>query len=110
MIYDQMQIQIKRDQIYVDTRTENTLPRILSIFDLIHPSFIFRLIQIIVVLALSFLMAFGLLLALVLRMVTIWQHRNEILVALVRRTNQDEVGTGTPSEHDGNHKHITFQA
>ena len=85
----------------MDTRTENTLPRISSIFDFIHPSFMFRLFQIIVVLALSFLMAFGLLLALVLRIVAIWQHRNEILVALVRRTNHDEVETGTPSEHDG---------
>ena len=91
--------------------TENTLPRILSTFEFIHPSFIFRLFQIIVLLALSFWIAFGLLLIeLVLRIVTIWQHRNEILVALVRRTNQDEVGTGTPSEHDGNDKHITFRA
>ena len=94
----------------MDTRTENTLPRILTIFDFIHPSFIFRLFQIIVLLALFFWIAFGLLLALVLRIVTIWQHRKEILVALVRRTNHDEVGTGTPSEHDGNDKHTTFQA
>ena len=83
-----------------------TLPRILTIFDFIHPSIIFRLFQIIILLKLFFWIAFWLLLALVFRIVTIWQHRSEILVALVRRTNQDEVGTGTPSTHDGNDKHI----
>ena len=39
------------------------------------------------------------------RIVISWDDRNEIIVILVRST--DEVGTGTPSEHDGKDKSIT---
>ena len=41
------------------------------------------------------------------RIVINWDDRNEIIVILVRSTN--EVGTGTPSENDGKDKSITPQ-
>ena len=68
-------------------------------------SFIFRLFEIIKLLALFYWIALGLL-APVFWIVTIRQHGNEIFVVLVRAINEVEVGTGTPSTHDGKNRSI----
>ena len=85
----------------------NAFSCILRIIYFIHPSFIFRLFEIIKLLALFYWIALGLLLALVFWIVTIRQHGNEIFVVLVRATNEVEVGTGTPSTHDGKNRSIS---
>ena len=58
--------------------------------------------QIIALLMLFFWIAFGLLIALVLWIAIFGDHRNEIIMVLVQRT--DEMETGIPSEHDGKNK------
>ena len=55
--------------------------------------------QIIALLMLFFWIAFGLLITLVLWIAIFGDHRNEIIMVLVQRT--DEMETGIPSEHDG---------
>ena len=50
---------------------------------------------------LFFWTALGLVLILVIWIAIIWQYGNEVFVVLLRPTNENEVETGTPSEHDG---------
>ena len=54
---------------------------------------------------LFFWIALRLVLILVLWIAIIWHYWNEVFVVLLRPTNENEVETGTPSEHDG--KNIT---
>ena len=84
----------------------NAFSCILRIIYFIHPSFIFRLFEIIKLLALLYWIALGLLLAPFFWIVPIRQHGNEIFVVLARATNEVEVGTGTPSTHDGKTRSI----
>ena len=58
--------------------------------------------QIIALLTLLFWIAFVLLITLVLWIAIFGDHRNEIIMVLVQRT--DEMETGIPSEHDGKNK------
>ena len=60
------------------------------------------MLQIIALITLLFWIAFGLSITLVVWIAIFGDHRNEIIMVLVQRT--DEVETGIPSEHDGKNK------